>query len=221
MNHRRLGRVELTHWPKRARHLTVPFREATRNAAEGSRNSTDLRLRGPLDHNRCPGNPRRAASLEMSSQSTTRCCVMNLTTAIGSVAALCTTAAYIPQLRKCWQTASAGDLSLRTFSVLATGVALWIVYGVALGDAVIIAANTITLVLLGGILFFKLRDQQPQDAEGSRQTRDSLLRSEDRYRTVVESARDYAIFTTDQGGRIVDWYPGGNGGGNGAGCPLA
>jgi PAS domain S-box-containing protein len=133
---------------------------------------------------------------------------MDLTTAIGSVAALCTTAAYIPQLKKCWETGSAGDLSLRTFSVLATGVALWIVYGVALGDVVIIAANAVSLALLGGILFFKMRDRAPGKARGPRHTQDSLLRSEERYRTVVESARDYAIFTTDQGGRIVDWYPG-------------
>ena len=36
----------------------------------------------------------------------------------------------------------------------------------------------------------------------------ALRRSEERYRTVVESARDYAIFTMDPGGRVVDWYAG-------------
>jgi PAS domain S-box-containing protein len=132
---------------------------------------------------------------------------MDLTTAIGSVAALCTTAAYGPQLKKCWQTGSAGDLSLRTFAILATGVALWTAYGVAKGDAVIIAANAASLALLGGILFFKLREQ-PAAAEGPAKTRGALLRSEERYRTVVDGARDYAIFTTDETGRVVDWYPG-------------
>jgi two-component system CheB/CheR fusion protein len=96
---------------------------------------------------------------------------------------------------------------LRTFAILATGVALWTVYGVAKGDAVIIAANAASLALLGGILFFKLRDQ-PASAAGPAKTRDALLRSEERYRTVVEGARDYAIFTTDEAGRVVDWYPG-------------
>ena len=36
----------------------------------------------------------------------------------------------------------------------------------------------------------------------------ALRRSEERYRTVVESARDYAIFTQDTEGRVVDWYAG-------------
>ena len=50
---------------------------------------------------------------------------MNWTSAIGLFAALCTTASYFPQLEKCWETRSAGDLSLKMFVVLATGVALW------------------------------------------------------------------------------------------------
>lgn len=36
----------------------------------------------------------------------------------------------------------------------------------------------------------------------------ALRSSEERYRTVVESACDYAIFTTDTTGRVVDWYAG-------------
>jgi MtN3 and saliva related transmembrane protein len=48
---------------------------------------------------------------------------MNLTTLIGLMAALCTTASYIPQLKKCWETGSAGDLSLKMFSILAAGTA--------------------------------------------------------------------------------------------------
>jgi len=37
---------------------------------------------------------------------------------------------------------------------------------------------------------------------------EALRRSEERYRTVVESAKDNAIFSTDTAGRIVDWYAG-------------
>jgi MtN3 and saliva related transmembrane protein len=44
------------------------------------------------------------------------------------------------------------------FSVLAAGVALWVVYGLLKQDWVIIAANAISLVLLGGILYFKVRE---------------------------------------------------------------
>jgi MtN3 and saliva related transmembrane protein len=83
---------------------------------------------------------------------------MNVTTLIGLMAALCTTASYIPQLKKCWETGSAGDLSLKMFSILAAGIALWVLYGVLQGDVVIILANSVSLVLLAGILYFRLRE---------------------------------------------------------------
>ena len=51
---------------------------------------------------------------------------MNLTTLVGLAAAFCTTASYFPQLKKCWETGSAGDLSLKMFLILTTGIALWI-----------------------------------------------------------------------------------------------
>ena len=84
---------------------------------------------------------------------------MDFTTLIGFVAAFCTTVSYYPQLRKCWQTGSAGDLSLAMFATLSTGVALWIAYGFLRGDIVIILANVVSLCLLLGILYFKLRER--------------------------------------------------------------
>lgn len=82
---------------------------------------------------------------------------MDWNTVIGSTAAFCTTISYFPQLKKCWDTGSAGDLSLKMFSILATGVALWAVYGFLQKDMVIIAANVVSLGFLVGILYFKLR----------------------------------------------------------------
>ena len=46
------------------------------------------------------------------------------------------------------------------FSILALGIALWIVYGVLQSDVVITTANTVSLALLSGILYFKLRPKQ-------------------------------------------------------------
>jgi MtN3 and saliva related transmembrane protein len=83
---------------------------------------------------------------------------MTPATIVGLLAALCTTVSYIPQLKKCWDTGSAGDLSLKMFSILAAGIALWICYGVMQGDAVIVLANSVSLLLLTGILYFKLRE---------------------------------------------------------------
>jgi MtN3 and saliva related transmembrane protein len=84
---------------------------------------------------------------------------MTMTSAIGLLAAFCTTISYIPQLKKCWDTGSAGDLSFKMFSILAAGIALWVVYGVLQADMVIILANSVSFLLLMGILVFKLREK--------------------------------------------------------------
>jgi MtN3 and saliva related transmembrane protein len=81
-------------------------------------------------------------------------------TIIGGFAAVCTTFSILPQLKKCWETGSAGDLSLRMLLLHSTGVALWIGYGVFRGDWVIIISNAVSLVLLLGILYFKLRENK-------------------------------------------------------------
>jgi MtN3 and saliva related transmembrane protein len=82
---------------------------------------------------------------------------MDMITAVGGMAAFCTTISYLPQLKKCWQTGHAGDLSLKMFMILAAGVALWIAYGFLKSDLVIVFANTVSLVLLIDILYFKLQ----------------------------------------------------------------
>ena len=83
---------------------------------------------------------------------------MSLATVIGLVAAFCTTASYIPQIRKIWATGETEDISLKMFLILATGIALWVVYGVLQADTVIILANGVSLAFLSAILFFKLRN---------------------------------------------------------------
>jgi MtN3 and saliva related transmembrane protein len=44
------------------------------------------------------------------------------------------------------------------FSILAAGLALWVIYGVLKSDWVIILANTVSLGFLACILYFKLRE---------------------------------------------------------------
>jgi len=82
---------------------------------------------------------------------------MHLITLIGLAAAFCTTVAFLPQVIQTWRTRSTGDLSLPMFSVMTTGVFLWLVYGLAISDVPLIAANGVTFVLSGTILYFKLR----------------------------------------------------------------
>jgi MtN3 and saliva related transmembrane protein len=76
---------------------------------------------------------------------------------LGFAAATCTTLAYAPQFIKVWRTRSTDDISLGMFLVMVLGVALWLVYGLLSGDAPLVAANAITIVLAGGILFMKLK----------------------------------------------------------------
>ena len=83
---------------------------------------------------------------------------MSLITLIGLVAAFCTTISYVPQLKKIWDTGETHDISLKMFLILAAGIALWVVYGVLKGDAVIILANSVSLAFLCAILFFKIRN---------------------------------------------------------------
>ena len=85
--------------------------------------------------------------------------MIDFTSSIGVVAAFCTTISYFPQLKKCWETGNAGDLSFRMLAILASGVALWAVYGVLKRDLVIVVANVVSLILLLGILYFKVRER--------------------------------------------------------------
>lgn len=70
---------------------------------------------------------------------------------------MCTTGAIVPQLYKAWSTGQTDDISLRMLLVLAVGLALWVVYGVLRGDLVVIVANGVSLMLIAGLLYLKIR----------------------------------------------------------------
>lgn len=71
-----------------------------------------------------------------------------LWTIIGVSAATLTMFSFIPQIVKVLNTKSAKDVSVITLLQLSLGVSLWIVYGIHLKDAIIITANSITLMTL-------------------------------------------------------------------------
>ena len=62
----------------------------------------------------------------------------------------------MPQLKKAWTTGQTDDISMNMLLVLASGLALWIVYGALKEDVVIILANGISLTLIGGLLYLKM-----------------------------------------------------------------
>lgn len=76
---------------------------------------------------------------------------------IGSVAGVCTTVAFLPQVVRTWRTRSTGDISLGMFALMVFGIFLWLVYGIERSDWPLIVADGVSLVLAGVILCLKLR----------------------------------------------------------------
>jgi MtN3 and saliva related transmembrane protein len=79
-------------------------------------------------------------------------------TAIGLAAGKLTTLAFVPQVVKTVRTGSTDDISLGMFLILVIGIAAWLLYGAIIGDLPLIPSNTVTLVLAGTILVFKLKN---------------------------------------------------------------
>jgi MtN3 and saliva related transmembrane protein len=82
---------------------------------------------------------------------------MNLIDLIGSLAAILTTASFLPQAWHTFQTKDVSGISLGMYSVFTSGVAMWLVYGMMLQAWPIVIANCITLALASAILVMKLR----------------------------------------------------------------
>ncbi len=82
---------------------------------------------------------------------------MILTEWIGYTAAMLTTVSFVPQVWRIFRTRHTQDISLRMYVLFTAGVGMWLVYGLLLASWPIIAANTVTLVLAGTVLFLKLR----------------------------------------------------------------
>ncbi len=76
---------------------------------------------------------------------------------VGMAAGVLTTLSFVPQVQRTRRTGQARDFSLPMLLMFVTGVALWLGYGLLLGSASVIAANSVTLVLAGYILAMKLR----------------------------------------------------------------
>lgn len=82
---------------------------------------------------------------------------MSLPQLIGLVAASLTTLSFIPQVVQIWRTRHARDISIPAFAAFASGVLLWLVYGILERDLPLILANSITLVLASGVLALSVR----------------------------------------------------------------
>lgn len=80
-----------------------------------------------------------------------------LTLCIGSIAAMCTTLAFVPQVVQSWRTRDLSGVSLPMYIIFTTGVLLWLIYGILNRDWPVIIANAITAVLASAVLLLKLK----------------------------------------------------------------
>lgn len=75
----------------------------------------------------------------------------------GYTAAAMTTLAFVPQAWQTIRTKDTRSISLGMYVVFTLGIALWLVYGIALGSMPMIIANIVTFGLSATILGLKLK----------------------------------------------------------------
>jgi MtN3 and saliva related transmembrane protein len=75
----------------------------------------------------------------------------------GYAAAVLTTGSFIPQAVMTIRSRNTSGVSLAMYVIFTLGVALWLVYGIALQSWPMILANTVTLGLAATILALKVR----------------------------------------------------------------
>ena len=81
---------------------------------------------------------------------------MSVQELIGYAAAILTTVSFVPQAILTLRTRNVSGISLGMYSCFTAGVALWLVYGISLGQWPLILANAITLALASVILWTKI-----------------------------------------------------------------
>ena len=77
--------------------------------------------------------------------------------AIGIAGAVLTTLCWLPQAFKVVREKETRALSLPATAAFTLGIALWLIYGIGIGDWPLIGSNAVTLMLMAPILSMKLR----------------------------------------------------------------
>ena len=83
--------------------------------------------------------------------------MMHQTEYLGYAAGILTTLAFLPQAVRMFRTRQTRDISMLWAFAMNLGIVLWLFYGIVKNDLPIVAANSITLVLLIIILYYKVR----------------------------------------------------------------
>ena len=76
---------------------------------------------------------------------------------IGIIATAFAVSSTLPQIIKTLKTKKSDDLSIWLVLVLITGLAFWVLYGIAKRDIVLIGGNSIAVLLNSIMLFLKIK----------------------------------------------------------------
>ena len=76
---------------------------------------------------------------------------------IGFIAAILSTASFLPQAIRIIRTGDTAAISLTMYAMLTSGVFCWLIYGLSLRSVPMTLANGTTLVLASTILVLKAR----------------------------------------------------------------
>ncbi len=79
---------------------------------------------------------------------------------IGFIAGSLTTFSLVPQVIKIIKTKHTKDLSLAMYLLFTLGISLWLVYGVIADLPSLIITNSITIILAGIILYYKIIEEK-------------------------------------------------------------
>jgi uncharacterized protein with PQ loop repeat len=76
---------------------------------------------------------------------------------IGNIAAILTTASFVPQAMQVIKTKNTDGISLIMYLMFVVGVFLWMIHGIKISDGALFGANLITFILAGVILIYKIK----------------------------------------------------------------
>lgn len=76
---------------------------------------------------------------------------------VGSIAAILTTFAFLPQVWKVVQTKDTSSIALGMYLMQVLGLGLWLIHGLIIQDLPIILANCVSVCLSAIILGYKLK----------------------------------------------------------------
>jgi MtN3 and saliva related transmembrane protein len=86
---------------------------------------------------------------------------------VAILAGTLSTASFLPQVLKIWHEGDTQSISLRMYLVTVSAFALWLAYGVMIGNGPIMIFNALSLVLSSSILVLKLRGGRSRRQRGS------------------------------------------------------